>query len=182
MARAKLEPQVLDHLEWIGFIQPTGLVVSAPALVRAGAILDRRDAEGHRLLRACVEQREFNAKTGPEPYLPSFRDFATSVLDWSFSPKGYAGTPENPIPLELEIDLVDYGETLRADFAVRELSPAKGNRRGSSSSRCSRPVRISTANPVARASSRPLPMAAWNGSCAAPVFPQVSCLTVSPCA
>ena len=35
---AKLDPQILAHLEWMGFVQPTGLVVSAPALVRAGAI------------------------------------------------------------------------------------------------------------------------------------------------
>ena len=30
---AKLDPQIVAHLEWIGFIRPTGLVVSAPALV-----------------------------------------------------------------------------------------------------------------------------------------------------
>ena len=45
------------HLEWLGFVQPTGLVVSAPALVRAGAILDRRDADGQRLLRGCLDGR-----------------------------------------------------------------------------------------------------------------------------
>ena len=56
---AKLDPQVLRHLEWIGFVQPSGLVVSAPALVRAGAILDRQDAEGQRRLRDCVEERAF---------------------------------------------------------------------------------------------------------------------------
>ena len=48
---AKLDPEILAHLEWIGFVRPTGLVVSAPALARAGAILDRRDTEGQRLLR-----------------------------------------------------------------------------------------------------------------------------------
>ena len=50
----KLDPQVLAHLEWLGFVRPTGLVVSAPALVRAGAILDRRDLEGQRRLRERV--------------------------------------------------------------------------------------------------------------------------------
>ena len=49
---AKLDPQVLRHLEWIGFVQPSGLVVSGPALVRAGAILDRQDIEGQR--RGCA--------------------------------------------------------------------------------------------------------------------------------
>ena len=46
MATHPIDPAIQAHLEWIGFVKPTGLVVSAPALVRAGAILDRRDAEG----------------------------------------------------------------------------------------------------------------------------------------
>ena len=123
---AKLDPAILAHLEWIGFIRPTGLVVSAPALVRAGAILDRRDAEGQRALSACVEERIFDAKEGPVPHLPDFRSFAESVLGWSFSPKGYAGTGEIPIPSELEVPLPDDGETLRPDIAVRELDPKDG--------------------------------------------------------
>ena len=52
MAGPNLDPEVLAHLEWLGFVRPIGLVVSAPALVRAGAILDRRDSEGQWLLRA----------------------------------------------------------------------------------------------------------------------------------
>ncbi len=123
---AKLDPEILAHLEWLGFVRPTGLVVSAPALVRAGAILDRRDLEGQRLLRACVEDRAFDPKEGLTPHLPNFRTFAESVLGWSFSPKGYAGTAESPIPPELEVPLPDFGETLRPDFAVRELEPKEG--------------------------------------------------------
>ena len=126
MAIHKIDPEILAHLEWIGFVRPTGLVVSAPAMVRAGAILDRRDAEGQRLLRACATERVFDPKEGSAPYLPDFRSFADSVLGWNFSPKGYAGTPESPIPTELEVALTDYGETLRPDFAVRELEPKDG--------------------------------------------------------
>ena len=123
---ATLDPAVLGHLEWIGFVRPTGLVVSAPALVRAGAILDRRDVEGQRLLCACVVERTFDSTEGPVPHLPDFRAFAESVLGWSFSPKGYAGTPEHPVPPELEVQLQDDGETLRPDYAVRELEPKDG--------------------------------------------------------
>jgi hypothetical protein len=126
MASAKLDPEIVAHLEWLGFVRPTGLVVSAPALVRAGAILDRRDAEGQRLLRACVEERTFDPKEGSVPCVPDFHRFAETVLEWSFSPKGYAGTPECPTPTELEVPLPEYGETLRADFAVRELEPKDG--------------------------------------------------------
>jgi hypothetical protein len=125
MASAKLDPEILAHLEWLGFVRPTGLVVSAPALVRAGVILDRRDAEGQRLLRACLVERAFEPKEGPVPYLPDFRLFAESVLGWSFSPKAYAGTAESPLPTELEVPLPDYGETLRPHYAVRELEPSE---------------------------------------------------------
>ena len=123
---ARLDPAILAHLEWIGFVRPTGLVVSAPALVRAGAILDRRDTEGQRLLRARVVERVLPGDTDPVPCLADFRAFAQSVLGWSFSPKGYAGTAESPIPSELEVPLPDYGETLRPDLAVRELEPQEG--------------------------------------------------------
>ena len=119
---AKRDPNIDAHLEWIGFVRPTGLVVSAPALVRAGAILPR-DPEGQRRLRACVAERRFHPDHEPEPWLPDFRAFASTVLGWSFSPKGYAGTDESPIPPELETPLQEGGEVLRPDFAVRERDP-----------------------------------------------------------
>lgn len=125
MAGTKLDPAVLAHLEWLGFLRPTGLVVSATALVRAGAILDRRDTEGQRLLRACIEAEE-GASEDTRLAIPDFESFARSVLGWSFSPKAYAGTEANPVPRELELALPDYGETLRPDFAVRELEPRDG--------------------------------------------------------
>ena len=115
----KPDPNIAAHLEWIGFVRPTGLVVSAPALDRAGAILDRRDVEGQRLLRECAEERRFAAREEPQPWLPDFCAFASSVLGWSFSPIGYAGTDEAPIPAELEAVLPDSGAILRPDFAVR---------------------------------------------------------------
>ena len=88
MAGSKLDPEIVAHLEWLGFVRPTGLVVSAPALVRDGAILDRRDTEGQRLLRACVEERTFDPKEGSVPCVPDFRRFAETVLDWAFSAEG----------------------------------------------------------------------------------------------
>src|SRR5260370_6090154 len=123
---AKSDPQILAHLEWIGFVRPTGLVVSAPALVRAGAILDRRDAEGQRLIRACTAERVFDPREGRVPWLPNFRTFAASVLGWSFSPKCYAGTAESPIPTELEVPVVGHEETLHPDYAVREPDSQAG--------------------------------------------------------
>jgi hypothetical protein len=122
----KLDPAIVAHLEWIGFVRPTGLVVSAPALVRAGAVLNRADAEGQRLLREVVQERTFSVAEEPALHAPDFRTFARHVLGWSLSAKGYAGSADSPIPPELELVLTDYSETLRPDFAVRELEPKEG--------------------------------------------------------
>jgi hypothetical protein len=121
-----VDPNVLAHLEWLGFVQPTGLVVSAPALARAGAILDRRDAGGQQRLRALINERAASVGAEPEPEIDDFVEFAGHVLGWSFSPKGYAGFDGSPIPAELQVPLPDYGETLAPDFAVRERDPVDG--------------------------------------------------------
>ena len=120
---------VRAHLEWLGFIQPTGLVVSAHALEQAGATLNRRDTEGQHRLEECIRELVFEPQGEPEPYLPDFETFARTVLGWNFSPTGYAGTDTEPIPEELELVLAEYGETLRPDFAVRERDPEEGQSR-----------------------------------------------------
>ena len=120
------DPHTRAHLEWLGFIQPNGLVVSAPALVKAGAILNRHDVEGQELLDAWLNQRDGSPARTREGCLQDFHAFAKTVLGWGFSVKGYADTEETPIPAELEVFLPDYGETLRPDFAVRERDPQAG--------------------------------------------------------
>ncbi len=115
---AKRDQRVIDHLEWIGFVRPTGLVVSAPALVKAGVILNRRDIAGQKLLREWVENGVPDP-AGTTTELPDFRQFAEKVLGWRFSPKGYAGTAEVPIPADLELPLPESGDVFRPDFAVR---------------------------------------------------------------
>ena len=122
----RVSPHVRDHLEWLGFIQPTGLVVSAHALERAGAVLNRRDIEGQRRLEECVEMSVPAPGEEPAPFLPDFETFARRVLDWSFHPAGYAGGGAGPVPPELELALPEYGETLRPEFAVRERDPRGG--------------------------------------------------------
>ena len=119
-------PDTRAHLEWLGFLQPKGLVVSAPALAKAGAILNRQDMEGWSRLLGCIREREIDPAHGPEPCIPDFRGFAAAVLGWGFSPLGYAGTEEAPIPTALEVPLPDYGEVLRPDLAVRERDPRDG--------------------------------------------------------
>ena len=118
---ANVGPNIAAHLEWIGFVKPTGLVVSPPTLVRAGAILNRYDRDGQRLLRECVAERAFGPDGSRlEPYLPSFRIFAETVLDWSFSRKAFAGTEECPIPDELKVQLPASNTIIQPHYAIRE--------------------------------------------------------------
>ncbi|MDE0191343.1 MAG: class I SAM-dependent DNA methyltransferase, partial [Gammaproteobacteria bacterium] len=127
---AKPDPYIAAHLEWIGFVRPTGLVVSAPALVKAGAILNRRDTKGQELLRECAVNGDHgDEEDSSNPWLPDFRDFAETVLEWSLSARAYSGTDEAPIPPELEVVLPDSGGVLRPDFAVRRERLATGRRR-----------------------------------------------------
>jgi hypothetical protein len=123
------DPNTNAHREWLGLIQPTGLVVSASALTSAGAVLERDDRDGQVRLRACVVERALTASGEPEPLIADFREFAARVLGWSFSDKGYrvdssSGGPA--WPPELELPLPDYGLTLRPDIAVRERDPGQG--------------------------------------------------------
>ena len=123
---AKPDPEAAAHLEWLGYVQPTGLVVSAAALVRAGAVLPRRDAEGQRLVRACAAERRFGADDEPRPWLPDFPAFARAVLGWRFVPQAYAGTAERPIPDDLHVLPPDGGAPIRPDWAVAERDPQDG--------------------------------------------------------
>ena len=107
--------EVTAHLEWLGFVKPTGLVVSPVALAGAGAILNRRDLEGQRLLKECVGDPASDTERRP----PSFHEFARKVLGWSFSPKGYAGQADSPVPAELVVVMSDSDEAVRPCYAVR---------------------------------------------------------------
>ena len=109
---AQPDPHIRDHLEWLGFVQPTGLVVSAPALVKAGAILNRQDREGQALVHEWLARQE-NSPLRP----PDFAGFAKLVLGWSLGAGGYAGEDAAPVPAELQVLLPEGA--LRPDFAVR---------------------------------------------------------------
>ena len=123
----QVDPKIRAHLDWMGFVQPHGLVVSAPALVRAGAILNRNDIDGQERLRSCVEMRVFGSGADPEPWLPDFESFARGVLGWNFSPKAYVRVADSEDAVApLVIPLPEYEETLRPDYAIRQL-PAPTN-------------------------------------------------------
>ena len=114
----RIPPEQKSHRDWLALIRPTGLVVAAPALVRAGAILPRRDADGQRRLLEWLEDSNTGGGVGSNPPV-AFRTFAESVLGWEFLPEWYAVWNEHAPDLPA-VHLPEYAETLFADFAVRE--------------------------------------------------------------
>ena len=111
-----IPPEIRAHQGWLRLVRPTGLVVAAPALVKAGAILNERDIEGQERLRAFLAR-------DPDSGSPTaaFLDFAAAVLDWPHpSPKVFQADDATPPPGELAVELPDTGEVLRPDAAVRD--------------------------------------------------------------
>ena len=126
-------PPIVPHLERLGLVWPTGLVVSSSALARNGATLRTRDVAGQWRLQACVEDRPVDDDATAPPVVSAFRAFVANMLDWSFSPKSYARTPELPIPPESEVRLLPSAEVRCRKFAARgepaaASKPTDGNR------------------------------------------------------
>lgn len=109
------------HRDWIGLLQPVGLVVSPPALLAAQAFPDKNILKEQQALLALITPpapKDGEKKSVERPPLPlSFEALATQVLGWK--PNKLAGTPSgSALPESLELVLPEFGETLRPTFAV----------------------------------------------------------------
>ena len=119
------DPAQLAHLEWLGYVQPMGLVVSIPVLLAAQAQVNRNIAPDHQQFLACL-RRDRNDEVLAE--MGDFPAFTQQVLGWE-------PTDLTPIPdvatlpedlAALEVALPEYHETLRPTYGVREFSPQAG--------------------------------------------------------
>jgi Eco57I restriction-modification methylase/restriction-modification enzyme MmeI-like protein len=111
------DPAILAHQEWLAYVQPTGLVVSIPALVDASAFLNRNYGPDHQRFLSALPQ---NADHEVVPEIPDFVQFARDVLNWDATLLN--GSPDaDPIPVELEVNLESYNETLRPKYALKNL-------------------------------------------------------------
>ena len=118
------DPAILAHQEWLGYVQPSGLVVSIPALIEARAYVNRNISPDHqRFLSALPSDRDGE----PVPEIANFPDFARSVFGWAPEDLyGAAGAPA--LPETLEAPLPAYGETLRPTYALHDFQPADPTR------------------------------------------------------
>lgn len=103
------------HKEWLGLLQPEGLVVSPPALVDAQAFVDKSRAISLQpVLQAIAKQELLNGKS--QTWVPQFETFAAQVLEW----ESEDFVAQADLPEALSVPLSDYGETLRPDYAVSD--------------------------------------------------------------
>jgi hypothetical protein len=102
------------HRDWIGLLQPVGLVVSPPALVAAQAFPDKNVTKEQQALLALL-----TAEDG-DPTKPV--DFATLVTTLGWKANKLVGASELAPEQEaaLSLTLPEFGETLRPSYAVRE--------------------------------------------------------------
>ena len=101
------------HKEWLGLLQPEGLVVSPPALVDAQAFIDKAKALTLQpVLQSITELVLPSGKV--QTCVRQFETFAQQVLEWE--PEDFEEQAQ--LPESLSVPLSDYGETLRPDYAV----------------------------------------------------------------
>src|SRR5215470_8992357 len=95
------DPELLAHLEWLGYLQPVGLVVSPPALVAAQAFPAKNIIPDHNRFLEVVEDVTLDGQADAVPAVREFPRLATSVLGWE--PADLVGTAEGgPVPETLE--------------------------------------------------------------------------------
>jgi hypothetical protein len=112
------DPELLAHQEWLGYLQPVGLVVSPAALLDAQAHVDRNVADLQNRFREWVREVPVGASE-PAACLHDLPGLLCDVFGWQ--PSDLLGTlGREPLPDSLEVTLTDYQETLRPTYAVRE--------------------------------------------------------------
>jgi len=73
------DPAQLAHLEWLGYVQPMGLVVSVPVLLAAQAQVNRNIVPDHQQFLACL-RHDRNDEVLAE--MGDFSAFTQQVLGW----------------------------------------------------------------------------------------------------
>jgi hypothetical protein len=122
------DPILADHLAWLGYVQPEGLVVSAPALVDSQVVIDRAalpDVQ-RRLADYVSSLALIDSDTGDTAAgVGDLPRFLTEFLGWPADLLVGWDVPR-PLPPELTVALPEFGETLAPTYAVTQLQRKEG--------------------------------------------------------
>lgn len=119
-ASSKKAPELVDHLAWLGYIQPEGLVVSAPALVASQVIIDRAGlADLQTRVEPFVATLHLDDRDTGESAagIPDIPRFLCDFLGWPLD-QLVGWDAARPLPPELSVALPEFGETLAPTFAL----------------------------------------------------------------
>ncbi len=109
------DPELLAHQQWLGYLQPVGLVVSPPALLQAQAHVNANVAAEHQRFLDHVHEGLAVGRREPLIAVKDLRALLLDVFGWQAGDLVEAGDPR---AARLEVVLSDYHETLRPTFAV----------------------------------------------------------------
>src|SRR3954447_24266472 len=115
------DPELLAHQQWLGYLQPVGLVVSPPALLQAQAHVNVNITTEHLRFLGHVNEALVVGRPEPLPAIKNLRALLLDVFGWQASDLVEAGDPR---ATALEVFLPEYHEALRPTFAVPDDSHA----------------------------------------------------------
>jgi len=114
-------PEELAHIEWLGYVQPVGLVVSIPAMLEAQCYVNKNIMAEHARFLNCLA---CDSAGDLQTEIRDLREFVQSVLGWES--EDLITLPERgALPSEhtdLEVVLPQYHETLRPTHVVPEFN------------------------------------------------------------
>lgn len=118
-------PEELAHQEWLGYVQPVGLIVSIPAMLEAQCYVNKNIMAEHAQFLSCLPKGQGDERV---PELRDLPEFTRKVLGWEAADlrEVPARGPLSADMASLEVVLPQYNETLRPTHAVPVFKPAEG--------------------------------------------------------
>lgn len=109
---------ILRHQKWLGLLQPVGLVVSPPVLIKPQAVIDRgRLVDLQERLREVVSTEVLHRrKDDGLAWIENFSAFTEKVLGWHQEDL----VPTADLPDSLSAVLPSHGEILRPTYGVKD--------------------------------------------------------------
>jgi len=102
------DPELIRHKEWLGFLQPVGLVVSPPALVKFQCVPNRNIVELQQTFQTIVTTKSDDCQA----LISDFPAFVTEVLGWEPEDLVAEIAPKFTVPLP------EYSEILEPTYIV----------------------------------------------------------------
>ena len=117
-------PEEYAHQEWLGYVQPIGLVVSIPAMLEAQCYVNKNIAREHAQFLGCLPR---DTADEPSPEMRDLREFTQKVLGWETD--DLIDVPQGRLPADmaaLEAVIPQYEDRLLPTHAVPTFRPEEG--------------------------------------------------------